>query len=347
MKKSQIDQIIENGYLPFPSDRISLIETHISWLIIGEKYVYKIKKPVKLSFLDFSTLELRKFFCERELVLNRRFSPEMYLDVLPVQEIDNKIFIGKVGGIVKDYAVRMKKMDRTRQLDVLLKNGKVKLEDINKLAEVIAAFHHQAEVIPEGEDWKKLYHEFADLKSVSTILVQNYGKDVGDLITELCDQCYAFLYNMRGRIDERNKMGLVIDGHGDLHTRNIFLLDKPVLFDCIEFNDDFRKLDVLSEIAFLSIDLERFGRRDLSEILLRSYCNQYPAIENHPDEQLFHFYKIYRVNVMIKVHAIRLKEILSNGMDENYEKKLVRKYIDLMQDYMKNGFSTLNKALLP
>lgn len=332
MTQDQIEHIVETKSVPHPTEDIKLKETHISWVILTDDYVYKIKKPVKFDFVDFSTLEKRKYYCEQEVKLNRRLAPSMYLGVGPIKKMDEQIhFMGEKGTVV-DYTVLMKRLDETKQLDLLLDQENVETEAINKLADTVASFHKEATVVREGVDWEKLYQEFEDTLSVKEFFVRNFGKKTGKFLEILNQQAHQFLNAEKERIDERNKNGFVLDGHGDLHARNIFLLEAPVIFDCIEFNDDLRKLDQLNEIAFLCMDLERFGRFDLSQAFHNRYLSKMDCIENKMDERLFLFYKLYRASVRMKVNAIGAN---ANENEERLieEVNLIRQYLELCKMY--------------
>ncbi|MBT8184077.1 MAG: hypothetical protein KJN76_04495, partial [Eudoraea sp.] len=152
MTQDQVKYIIDNKAIPYPTEGIKLIETHISWVILTDQYVYKIKKPIKFSFLDFSTLVKRKEYCEKEVQLNKRLAPAMYLKVVPIKESKGKYGIHAKQGKIIDYAVLMQRMDETKQMDVLLSQGAVKRAAIIRLAEVLAGFHRAATIVPEGED---------------------------------------------------------------------------------------------------------------------------------------------------------------------------------------------------
>ena len=154
MTRDQVNYIIDNKTFPYPTDGIKLIETHISWVILTDQYVYKIKKPIEFSFLNFSTLEKRKEYCEKEVKLNKRLVPEMYLEVLPIKKSNGKYHILDNQGTIIDYAVLMRRMDETKQLDLLLDHGTVKVASIIKLADVLVSFHQEAVIVPEGEDWR-------------------------------------------------------------------------------------------------------------------------------------------------------------------------------------------------
>ncbi len=333
MTRDQVNYIIDNKTLPYPTVGIKLKETHISWVILTDHYVYKIKKPIKFSFLNFSTLEKRKEYCEKEVELNKRLVPAMYLKVLPIKKSNGKYHILHDEGTIIDYTVLMRRMDETKQLDLLLEHGTVKTASIIKLADVLVTFHQKAVIVPEGEDWKELYQEFEDVIGVKNFLVKNFGKETGQLLEHINQWAYQFLNSSKERIADRNRKGFVIDGHGDLHARNIFLLDDPVIFDCIEFNDDFRKLDLLNEVAFLCMDLERFGRFDLSKIFSERYFSKIRCIENKEDEQIFCFYKLYRANVRLKVHAINAQANNITGKKRQGEMALISQYLELYKQY--------------
>ena len=329
MTATDIHSIITKKAFTYPTRECRLIETHISWVILTDAYVYKIKKPLQLSFLDFSTLASRKENCEREVHLNQRLAPEMYLTVLPIRKTNTQIVIGEGEGKIIDYAVLMKRMDESRQMDILLEKGIVLHQQITQLADKIADFHLKAVVIEEGEEWEELHEEFADISSVQKFLSEQFGTRANRLVEEMISYSYRFLSSKTNHIIERNQKGYIIDGHGDLHCRNIFLLDHPVIFDCIEFSDDFRYLDMLSEVAFLYVDLLRFGRDDLADHFCQEYFAKVRCIENEEDMQVFDYYKLYRANVMTKVNAIRTKEEMEAKKCYKFSLQKTKAYLSL------------------
>ncbi len=333
MTANDIQQIIHDRTFPFPIGTIKLVETHISWVILTDEYVYKLKKPVDLGYLDYSTLDLRNKYCYEELRLNRRLARDIYIDVIPVKKCDDKIVIGGCEGKIIDYALLMRRMDESRQMDLLLQQNKVSENDIIVLAEILADFHTNAVVIPEGEDWKTLYREFENIRYVLPYLTSTFGQGAAEMITDSMSLANNTLYELRSRIHQRNTAGWVIDGHGDLHARNIILAEKPIVFDCIDFNEDFRKLDVLSEIAFLCMDLERFGAHDLSEVLTHHYFSLVPTLETTEDQQLFLYYKMYRANVLLKVHCTRAMAFTSGSKDWEISIENARSYLNMYRKY--------------
>lgn len=332
MTTKQVHSLLLNGVFPAAANKRELIETHISWVIICDEYVYKIKKSLKYPFLDFSTLEQRKHFCEREIELNKRLTESIYIDVQPVRESKDHLSIGGEEGIIIDYAVRMKKQDRNKQLDILLSNDEVTLADIKRLAKKIAFFHKEAQVIFE-KDLQSLQQEFNDLRSQKKFLSNKLDIDTDNIISSAINSSDAFLKNNGHLLAARLRSGFYRDCHGDLHTRNIFLLPSPQPFDCIEFNDDFRQIDVLNEVAFLCMDLDAFGRKDLSEYFISSYTEIFQIMKTGEDRHLFIYYKAYRANVRAKVNSLRAR---STAEPAAKSKALceVKKYLKLMEGYL-------------
>lgn len=310
-----------------------LVETHISWVILTEKYAYKIKKPVQYSFLDFSTLEKRKFCCERELVLNRRLTTGIYLDVVPIYQSEDVLQLDGTHSDLKDYAVKMKRLPGDRQMNLLLEDEKVESHHIEQLAEQLASFHMSTDVVILHPDLKGMQRDFADLLRIAPFVEKHWGADA-TLNLHKAEEYSAFtLQALRERIYERHLEGFTVDGHGDLHAKNIFLLDEPVIFDCIEFNDHLRKLDVLNEIAFLCMDLDFYGKPGLSDQLLEAYNSRYVCVYNSTDEQLFNYYKLYRANVRLKINAMSAMQ-MEEGPELHKQLALVSSYLDLFAAYL-------------
>ncbi|MFA6549263.1 MAG: aminoglycoside phosphotransferase, partial [Candidatus Margulisiibacteriota bacterium] len=285
---------------------LTIEETHISWVIIGPKYTLKIKKPVRFSFLDFTTPAKRKYFCEQEIKFNRRFSPSVYLKVVPVKE-KNKII---------DYAVVMKTLPPEKRLDKLLKKHKVNQPMIKTIAKTIWAFHKTAKHIKNFKQPATLLHNCeADFKTAQ----KSQHKTISEnQLKRIRLYIIHFLQNNRGLFNHRIKDGKIRDIHGDLHAENIFYHKKPYLFDCIEFNASFRQIDIIAEISFLIMDLEVKGEKLLAETLLKTYLK---ASGETNVESLINFYKCHYAFVT------GLVSTLSNKY------KLARKYFNLAEKY--------------
>ncbi|UKJ06673.1 hypothetical protein [Solitalea lacus] len=331
MEKEEINKLISTNKFLDMCDHAELVETHISWVILCNKFVYKIKKPMHYSFLDFSTLEKRKYYCQKEVELNQRLTKDVYLDILPVRKSPEGITLGLNEGEIVDYAVRMRKLDREKQMDVLLQNNRVSEIDIQHIAQHIAAFHINAGCIYQKEvlDVQK---KFNALEEEIDYLLGHLDTESRDIINKAVEATKRFVLKHEALLLKRLNLGFFRDVHGDLHSRNIFLLPEPVIFDCIEFSDDYRQIDVLNEIAFLCMDLEAFGRQDLSELFIKAYNDLFPAIQTEEEKSLFIYYKCYRANVRAKVNSLRAKDA-----DNEQRKKALtetEKYLRLMDSYV-------------
>ncbi len=334
MIQEQINSLLLEGEFPEVSAERELIETHISWVFICHRFVYKIKKPIKYSFLDFSTLEKRKKYCEREIELNKRLTNTIYLDVVPINRLNDHYKIGGKEGNVIDYAVRMLKMDRTKQMDQLLIQNKVTNSDIKNLAKKIALFHGNTTIIHQ-KDVLDIQEKFNDLEAEKKYLAaQSDGGKYATIIANTIKTANTFLVKNKELLAGRLRAGFFRDCHGDLHSRNIFLLPSPQPFDCIEFNDDYRQIDVLNEVAFLCMDLDAFGKKDLSELFLEYYNQFFPSMKSSEEYHLFVFYKAYRANVRAKVNSLRAKSAV-NEKERTKALSEVDKYLRLMESYLK------------
>lgn len=332
MTGAEIDKLVSEGEFPDKTSRRELIETHISWVILCDEFVYKIKKPHRFSFLDFSTLSLRKHYCEREVELNRRLTPDVYLGVVPIVSHQNTLIMDGSEGTVIDYAVKMRKLNVDKRMDKLLANNEVTETDIDNLAEKIAGFHKRATIIHD-KNLEDIRYEFNDLESGKEYVIRELGPPYGAIIDEAVEFSNRFLIRHKDLLACRLKEGFYRDCHGDLHSRNIFLLPEPVPFDCIEFNEDFRQIDVLNEVAFLCMDLDAFGRSDLSDRFLESYNRFFPALSSPEERELFVYYKAYRANVRAKVNGLRAQNAETEDAKSD-ALAAVKKYLRLMAGYL-------------
>ncbi|MBA4056435.1 MAG: hypothetical protein C0490_17095, partial [Marivirga sp.] len=303
MKEEEVKELTAHGIFENEVLRGRLEETHISWVILTKLYAFKLKKPIKLSFLDFSTLSFRKHFCEREIVLNRRFT-DIYLDVLPVRLHNGSWFMGGQYGMVIDYAVRMKRLRESKRMDNVVRKGKLTAPYIDSLAKVVASFHLRAEVVKFPFDIDQARNTFNDITVVRDLVLNELGAAFADIIDESLKWSDNILSVYAKRFQDRIDVGFRRDVHGDLHSGNIFLYREPVLFDCIEFNDDYRQIDVLYEIAFLCMELEVLGHKKMADVFISSYKAIFPCFEVEEDEGILNYYQCLRANVRAKVHGM-------------------------------------------
>lgn len=329
MTATEVKQLIDGEVF---SGHAELMETHISWVILAAEYAYKIKKPIQYSFLDFSTLDKRLYYCRQEIRLNWRLTFNVYLDIQEIRNEGNQMLLGATKGKIVDYAIRMKRLDSAYQMNNLLAHKMVTIENIRNLANTIATFHKKASIVSDG-NVMDIKTKFNDLGEEIEYLSAQLGLWSGDLIQEALSHSDRFLNQHLPLMEARCKAGYYRDVHGDLHSRNIFLLPQPVIFDCIEFNDDYRQIDILNEIAFLCMDLEAVGREDLSEVFFKYYFKLFPMELTESEKHLFLYYKAYRANVRAKVNSLRARSSSQDSIRKEVLKE-VDKYLRLMQAYL-------------
>ena len=320
--------------------KVSIIQTHISYVVLTGKYVYKIKKPVNFSFLDFSTIEKRKHFCEEELRLNRRLCPEIYLDVVPLTRKNDDVEINGSGEVI-DYAVKMKEFPQESIFNRLLEKNKIDEKTIDNIVDILVNFYKSSKSSVEinyfGTVEAIKHNTDENFEQTKDFINLTITKEIFDFIK---NQTNDFLNVNKNIFDDRIKNGFIKDCHGDLHSGNIVLLDDKIcIFDCIEFNQRFRYSDVASDIAFLSMDLDFLGQAYLSSYLIEKY------VEKSKDENIFdvlNFYKCYRAYVRGKVIGFKLNDSNIDKLEKEKTINLARKYFDLAYFYSQL-FSRKNK----
>jgi len=313
--------------------QIALTQTHISFVFLTRNFVYKVKKAVDLGFLDFTTLEKRRFFCEKELELNRRLCGDMYLEVVPINRSRSNIIKIKGEGEAVEYAVKMKRMPQEKMMSNLLEERKVDSKLIERIAKIIAEFHSKAET-------NRRISEFGSLAIIETNWKENFEQArefVGKSISMkgfrfIRDRIEDFMTNNVSFFEKRMAEGRVRDCHGDIHSGNIFVTDHIHIFDAIEFNERFRYSDVASDVAFLAMDLDFKERSDLSNFFVERY------VEYSGDQELMkllHFYKCYRAYVRGKVTSFKLKDPSVSGEEKRTAMKDAKAYFKLASTYAK------------
>jgi uncharacterized protein len=292
--------LCEPGCFKHPVSRIEAIETHISTVLLTGEFAYKIKKPVDLGFLDFTTLERRRRCCEDEVRLNRRTAPGIYLDVVPIGGTLEHPVVGS-GGPAIEYAVRMRQFAPDSTLDALLRRGALAPAHVDELASTVAAFHARIAVAapetPHGSPERVWAAVLDNFRQIAT-----HAGDTAEL-ARLRTWSEAEFAGLRGLLEERRGGGFVRECHGDLHLRNVALIDaRPVPFDCIEFSDALRWIDVMSEVAFTVMDLLEHGEQAFAFRFLNGYLE---ATGDYGGVTLLRFYLVYRALVRAKIAAIR------------------------------------------
>jgi len=328
------------GAFPGSDSEPTVLETHISTVFLTGAFAYKIKKPVNFGFLDFSSLEQRKHFCEEELRLNRRLAPDLYLEVVAIGGSADRPIIDSSDTPI-EYAIKMRQFEQDKLFDRLLAEQKLDAHLMRDVARITADFHARAERALDDKP-------YGTAEAVLDPMQQNFDQlrgliDVEEKLAQLdtLEQWTKKSYErLKPLLESRKKEGYIRECHGDMHLGNIALVDDQVaIFDGIEFNDFFRWTDVMSEIAFLTMDLDHRGASQLSNIALNEYLTQTGDYEG---VQLLRFYQVYRAMVRAKVSSFRLAQ---EGLSETEREEILddyQGYINLALTYS----SANNPALI-
>lgn len=308
-----------------------VVETHISWVLLAGDHAYKIKKAVNLGFLDFATLEQRRHYCAEELRLNRRLAPGLYLEVVPIAGSAEQPALNGSGPAI-EYAVKMRRFSQSCLLDQVLRHGALTPETIDATARKIAGFHARAAVSGGGSPFgePERIHQPA-MENFAQIRAQPGSRPPLRELDELEEWSEREYRTRRGAFATRKAQGFVRECHGDLHLGNIVLLEGEIVpFDCIEFNENLRWIDVVSEAAFLTMDLRDRGRPDLARRFLNAYLEQ---TGDYAGLEVLRYYLVYRAMVRAKVACIRAGQgDLASG-----ERDLLwaghRRYVELAEGY--------------
>ena len=347
-----ISKIISHEKFGHTLDKIEIKETHISYILLTGEYVYKFKKAVDFGFLNFTTLEKRKFYCEEEIRLNRRLAPDLYLDVIPVTGSYDSPEINGSGPII-EYAVKMRQFQQDTELNNLLSSGLFKTSYVDQLSEKIAAFHTGIQSVSRNS-------KYGNYGVISKIMFENI-KDLAGYISQdkTCTKkieninkwTQEQLSTLEKTIIKRKKQGRIKECHGDLHLGNIALYrDEIVIFDCIEFSEELRRIDTICDIAFLIMDFESHDYQSLAYRFLNIYLQETGDYEGL---ELLRFYCVYRALVRAKIYALSL----SNASDYELPRLThqYQHYIELALKYTKpdktfifmtHGFSGSGKTTL-
>ncbi|MEG4589450.1 AAA family ATPase [Microcoleus sp. MOSTC5] len=309
-----IQQMLQPGFYPHGvTEPVQLIQTHASFVLLTGDYTYKIKKPVNFGFFDYSTLEKRQHFCTQELLMNRRTVPEIYLEVLPIIQSGDSFQLGRnlpaitPAEVVVEYALKMREFPQDSLLLSLLEHGLLTEQLMADLGREVAKFHSTAIS-------NSYIRRFGEVNQIRKAIENNYlisqkyigGPQTQVQFQETKDYTDAFFEKNQELFGRRIANNKIRECHGDLHLRNIaFWQDKILLFDCIEFNEDFRFVDVMYDVAFTVMDLESRGRRDLGNAFLNTYIEQTGDWEGL---QLLPLYLSRQAYVRAKVTSLMLDD---------------------------------------
>lgn len=301
----RLEELLEHLHDPaaYPEGprEVRVLQTHISIVCLAGDRVYKLKKPLQLPFLDFSTPALREHFCREELHLNQRLCPDVYLDVVPLWLHEHRYGFAQRGRVV-DHAVLMRRLPQERMLDELLAAGAVDTGHIEAIARTLLPFHRRNGIRPApGEPGRP-----ERLAEFMTANFRETGRFAGtvfdpDLHRALAHRTQEDLAALQPRLLARIAAGRVVHGHGDLHARNICMTDPPAIYDCVEFDAELRCGDVAVENAFLVMDLAYRGHRELAGAFVRAYCEA-----SGDDEQPALLPPLFRYRAMVRAKVAAL-----------------------------------------
>jgi aminoglycoside phosphotransferase family enzyme/predicted kinase len=322
---------------PHGPPEVRVIQTHISWVFIASPFVFKVKKPVNLGFLDFSTLEKRRYFCQREVDLNRRLCPEIYLGVVPIYKTALG-FSFEPDGEIAEYAVKMRELPHGCFLNELLEKDWVGEKEIDRVILCLHRFYESETPSPEIEQWgapAKLQistdENFAQVEPF-------VGKTISTAAFEaIRHYTHEFYVTNENSFRERIRQHRIRDCHGDLHLDHIHITPERLsIFDCIEFNDRLRFIDIANDLAFLAMDFDFEGRSDLANLFLQTAACEFddPGLSKIAD-----FYKCYRAFVRGKVESVQAAEPETEKPEEH--EKLAARYFRLALRYPVAGSDPL------
>lgn len=313
---------------------MELRETHISNVFLSESTVFKVKKPVRLGFLDFSSLEARKRYCEAEVQLNRRLAERVYSGVRPITrdaQGQHQIAAADGGGEVVDYAVEMVRLRDRDAADARLRDGRLSRADLARIAERLAEFHASARCDDETA-------RFGERAVIEQNVAENFEqtRDTApsflsvDGVAAIERWQHEFLEREHARFETRVRARRIRDGHGDLRLEHCYLADdgSVQIIDCIEFNERFRYGDVCADVAFLAMDLSWHERHDLSESFLASYAR---ASGDYDLYSLVDFYESYRAFVRGKVASLLAADESADEAARERARSTARKYYQLAE----------------
>lgn len=303
---------------------MGLVETHISWVLLAGAFAYKIKKPVRLGFLDFSVLDERRRCCEEEVRLNQRLAPWLYLDVVPIHESRGRPALSGSGPVI-EYAVKMRRLPPNAVARDKLERGRLDAGHLARLARRLAVFHAAADRAPAESTYGSEDTVRGDIRRALDALdamgpldaMAPDGAGAAGAAHAACSALRGWfderMAELAPRFAQRRAAGRVREGHGDLHLDNVIVANGDVTaFDCIEFDPSLRWIDVMNDVAYLVMDLQAHGRRDLAYGFLDAYLQ---ASGDYDGLDVLRLYAVYRAVVRALVHALRATaKVPSNGL---------------------------------
>ncbi|HEX7685799.1 MAG TPA: hypothetical protein VF446_20060 [Trinickia sp.] len=314
---------------------VEVVETHMSWVFLTDLHVYKLKKPVRYDYLDFSTLAARRHFCEEEVRLNRRLAASVYLDVVPLARTESGVIQVGGQGTVVEWLVKMRRLPAERMLDRALTDGTAGAAEAHAVAVRLGAFHLSLPGAPvTAQAYRQRLHQ-AIAENEQALCDRAFALPV-DEVRALCEAQRAVLNRHSTLFDERVAAGRVVEGHGDLRPEHVCLAPPISIIDCLEFSEQLRTLDAADEAGFLALECERLGRADFARAFLSAYAE---ATGDTPPAALMRFYQSHRAVVRAKIAVWHLQEAAYRGSPK--WNALARRYLQLAGEHIASSASGL------
>lgn len=302
--ESKVAFLRQPSSYPEPTYRVEAIETHMSWVFLTNGHAYKLKKPVCHDFLDFSTIEARRFYCEEEVRLNRRLAADVYMGVVALTLDAYGHLQLKGGGNTIDWLVKMRRLPTQKMLDYAIEHHAASEQDAARIAARLADFYHACHtIVLDPHTYRKKIQDQIECNR-SELNHPFYQLPAEQIDVILNAQCRA-LHKMAELLDERVHSGKIIEGHGDLRPEHVCLNAELSIIDCLEFSYDLRIVDRVDELAFLALECERLGAPEFGTSLLRSYSR---LSGDQPAAALIHFYQSYRASLRAAIAIRHLNE---------------------------------------
>lgn len=302
--QAKIEFLSRASSYPEGPKSVEPLETHMSWVFLTDTFAHKLKKPVRHAFLDFSTVEARRYFCDQEVKLNRELAAGVYIGTVP-------LCLGRAGalqlgedGTVVDWLVKSHRLPAARTLDRMIERGEVTERDISEVALLLARFYRRsAPIVPGPSDHRRRFED--DLHAIRRELTKPEHGLSAESIDMPVDALLQVLRKDAALFDDRIMQHRIVEAHGDLRPEHVYLTAPPVILDRLEFNRAFRILDPVEELAFLAMECDLLGAPWIGESLFATYTL---LADDDPPERLIPFYKSYRACLRAKISAWHTRE---------------------------------------
>jgi aminoglycoside phosphotransferase family enzyme len=292
------------GSYPERPDAIEAVESHMSWVFLTDRHAYKLKKPVRYSYLDYSTIAARRENCAAEVRLNRRFARAVYLGIVPLNvDLSGQLRLGGAGEPC-DWLVKMVRLPAERTLDAQIERGAVDEAQLRRAIHVLTRVYRQAVPvdIAAGAYRARFRSDIQENLAELTDAAFELSSDLPQIVAAAQER---FLERRAELLNARVEDGRIVEGHGDLRPEHIYLLDPPIIMDCLEFNRELRLLDPVDELAYLAIECHRLGAPHLGDVVLETYRTD---TGDRPPDALVNFYASTRAVLRAKLAIWHLKD---------------------------------------